>query len=205
LCKFPKSSQIPNFNLKFERNFFLSLGPSPIFGPAAWALAFGRPATPHSSWALASQSAQPSPHPPATQPRRWWLACALPPPSPPPPSSPKMAEAPPLITPRLIPSQNGHLHQHHGAPPPSTVPIHCPVASLPLGTYKRHPSYASSRRTPHRPPFLLPHTGHHPPPPLAFVTATLPPSPDHFIAAPSPVRAPPRPPLPPPPPRGNCR
>jgi hypothetical protein len=46
LFRFPKSSQIPKFNLKFERNFFLSLGPSPVFGPAAWALAFGRPTSP---------------------------------------------------------------------------------------------------------------------------------------------------------------
>jgi hypothetical protein len=35
LCKFPKSSQIPNFKLKFKRNFFLSLGPSLLLGPAA--------------------------------------------------------------------------------------------------------------------------------------------------------------------------
>jgi hypothetical protein len=46
LCKFPKYSQIPKFNLKFKKNFFLSLGPSPVFGPAAWALAFSWPASP---------------------------------------------------------------------------------------------------------------------------------------------------------------
>jgi hypothetical protein len=71
-----------------------------------------------------------------------------------------------------------------------------PVASLPLGTYKRRPGRASPHRTPHNPPFLLSRIGAHPHC-VPSITTALPPSPGRFTTAPSPMRAPPTPSCPP--------
>jgi hypothetical protein len=68
-----KVCQKSEIQIKFEKVLFLELGPAQDFGPAARALAFGRPTSPstgpaghplpHSSWALTSRPAQPSPPP----------------------------------------------------------------------------------------------------------------------------------------------
>jgi hypothetical protein len=146
-----KVCQKSEFQIKFENVLFLELGPAWVFVPAAWALAFGRPALPPPPLllALASQLARPSPSlsltdawgpplhlpPPTAQPRRRRrsLTCALPPPGAPPPSTAIMARAlSPLITPRSIPFRNGRLHHHYGAPPPPPVHLRRPAAPLPL-------------------------------------------------------------------------
>jgi hypothetical protein len=61
LVQISKVCQKSEFQRKFKKVLFLELSPAQVFVPAAWALAFGRPAPPHSSWALASRTARPSP------------------------------------------------------------------------------------------------------------------------------------------------
>jgi hypothetical protein len=66
LVQISKVCQKSEFQIKFENVLFLELGPARVFGLAAWALAFGRPALPpppHSSWASASWPGQPTPAP----------------------------------------------------------------------------------------------------------------------------------------------
>jgi hypothetical protein len=194
--------------LKFEKNFFLNFGPSPVFDPVTAHLpspqrwptcqpAQWPSAGPHGLplFSLADVRAPPlSPSlgqagraPPSSVPwREVDPACRLPLPLlywPPPPP-------PLLVTSMHRPSSMASPSLHHS-----------PVASLPLGTYKRRLSRTSPHRTPHRPPFLLSCTGACPHC-VPSITTALPPSPDRFTAALSPVRAPlspPRPPLPPPP------
>jgi hypothetical protein len=76
-----KACQKSEIQIKFKKVSFLELGPAQDFIPVAWALAFSRPISPssprpaspstgpaghplpHSSWALASRPARPSPPP----------------------------------------------------------------------------------------------------------------------------------------------
>jgi hypothetical protein len=46
LVQISKVYQKSEFQIKFEKVLFLELSPAQVFGPAAWDLAFGRPAPP---------------------------------------------------------------------------------------------------------------------------------------------------------------
>jgi hypothetical protein len=86
----------------------------------------------------------------------------------PPPVSRAMARsrptAPSSLTPPLWATSTSPSSGNWHTPPSMVSPsLHRRlVASLPFGTYKRHPGRASSRCTPHRPLFLLSHTGARP-------------------------------------------
>jgi hypothetical protein len=104
LVQMTKVCQKSELQIKFEKVLFIELGPTQVFGPAAWALAFGRPTPPPLLLGLGFSvgSAQPDPLPPSVaQPRRRcrWLTRALPPPGAPPLTAPVMARAPPHHSP----------------------------------------------------------------------------------------------------------
>jgi hypothetical protein len=65
LVQISKVCQKSEFKIKFEKVLFLELGPAQVFGPAAWALAFGRPtppSTPLGPWPPDSAQPVPLPH-----------------------------------------------------------------------------------------------------------------------------------------------
>jgi hypothetical protein len=137
-----------------------------------------QPSHPHSSRASASRPARPTPAPSPSP------SSSRPPPPPRAQASTSRHSRPPPRLPPLLPEADATL-----AASPSSLqfpliqgqngrsdgttwpPSHRPAASLPLGTYKRHPNRTSPRRTPHHPPFHSSHNGarpHHVPssPPL---------------------------------------
>jgi hypothetical protein len=168
LCNFPKFSQILK-SIEIRKEILFELWPifgfQPSRGPPSLSSTpahrrAGPPGLPLSSianiWAPPSSSSlgQAGRAPPSS--------------APPPPVSRAMVRsqpaAPSHLTPLLLADFASPSFSNRRAPPSMVPPsLHrCPVASLPLGTYKRRPGSTSPRRIPHHPPFLLSRTRAHP-------------------------------------------
>jgi hypothetical protein len=101
-------------------------------------------------------------------------------------------DTPPLTPPLLVASASPSFGNRRAPPSMASPSLHSrPVASLPFGTNKRHPSHAAPHLTPpcttllssSLTPELAPHH-------VPSIATHLPPSPGRFTTAPSPVRKP---------------